>query len=151
MIKYLAIILMSLGLATGCSNVKPYKSLSTDNLFLKAKTDPDVKAAVDIYGVDKTCKLTYQGTVDVDNKLKKVGIPINKPSYIVISFSKSSFWSGQSSSMSQETLLTAKKGYRYQMDLSYMDAIYDIELKRIHNKSGKSRVIEPVGLGSCGK
>ncbi len=151
MTKYLAIIFVCVGLASGCSNVKPYKSSSPENLSLKAKTDSDVKAAVDIYSVDKACKLTYQGTVDVENKLEKVGIPVNKPSYLVVSFSKSSFWSGQSSSMSQEALLTPKKGYRYQMNLSYVDHIYDIELKRIHRKSGKSRVIDTVGLGACGK
>ena len=151
MTKYLAIIFVCVGLASGCSNVKPYKITSPGNLSLKAKTDSDVKAAVDIYSVDKACKLTYQGTVDVGNKFKKVGIPMNKPSYLVINFSKSSFWSGQSSNMSQEALLTAKKGYRYQIDMSYVDYIYDIQVKRIHRKSGKSRAIELAGLGACGK
>lgn len=149
--NYLIIIFLCVGLLTGCSNVKPYESSSPENLYLKAKTDSDVKATVDIYTVDKACKLNYQGTVNIENKLEKVGIPMNKPSYLVISFSKSSFWSGQSSSMSQEALIWTKKGYRYQMDLSYVEAIYDIELKRVHHKSGKSRVMDLEGIASCGK
>ena len=149
--KHLAIILLCVGLVTGCSNVKPYKSSSPQNLYLKAKTDSDVKAAVDIYTVDKACKLSYQGTVDVGDRLEKVGIPVNSPSYLVINFSKSSFWSGQSSNMAQETLLVAKQGYRYQLDLSYVEHIYDIQLKSIHRKTGKSRLMELEGLASCGR
>ena len=148
--KYLLIVIVFAGLATGCSNnVKPYNSTAPENLYIRAKTDSDVKAAIHIYAVDKACNLTYQGTVDVENNIKKAGIPIGKPSYLVISFSKSSFWSGQSSNMSQETLLEAKKGYRYEINLSYVDAIYDIELKRIHRKTGNFRAMELEGL-ACG-
>lgn len=131
--------------------MKSYKSVSPENLYLKAKTDSDVKVAVDIYKVDKACKLSYQGTVEVGNKLKKVGVPIGNYLYLVVSFSKSSYWSGQSSSMSSEALLKPEKGYRYQMDLSYEDAIYDISLKQIHPKSGQSKIIEQISIDSCGK
>lgn len=149
MFKCLSFVIIFASLVTGCSNVKPYKSTLPVNLSIKAQTESDVTPTVDIYAVDKVCQLTYQGRVEVTGKLKKVGITENKPSYLVVNFAKSSFWSGQSSSMSSEVMLSAKPGYSYQMDLSYLDAIYDIKLESTHLKSGKTRPVEPAGLGDC--
>lgn len=150
MFKYLSFVFICAGLVTGCSSVKPYKSTLPANLYIKAQTDSDVTPTVDIYAVGKACQLTLQGRVEVGNKIKKVGITETKPSYLVVNFSKSSFWSGQSSSMSSDVMLSAKPGYSYHMDLSYVDAIYDIKLKSTHLKSGKTRTVEPAGL-DCDK
>jgi hypothetical protein len=40
--------------------------------------------------------------------------------------------------MSQETFFQAEKDFRYEMNLSYVDAIYDIQLTKINLKTGNA-------------
>ena len=145
----LLVLICGCYVVSGCSNVKPYTGAMAENLTINVNTDPEVQTSIDIYSVDKACKADYQGTLSVERRTQQTGLPVNQPSYLVVSFATSSFWSGGSSRMSQETLLTPKKGYRYQYDLSYIDGIYNIELRQIHRKTGKAKQLEAADLGVC--
>jgi hypothetical protein len=134
--KYLALVFTCIVLSSGCaSQLIPYKTTTPENFELSANTDSNVSAGVDIYSVNQSCELLYLGSIDVGESTRVIGISIDEPSYLVIRFSKSSFWSAHSSSMSQETFFQAEKDFRYEMNLSYVDAIYDIQLTKINLKT----------------
>lgn len=125
-------------LLSACAGVKPFDSSLKSNVFISSKTDPGVNAVIDIYRLNKKCESSFQGRVAMDSPKKSIGLAAKQSHYLVISFTSSSFWSGQSSSMSQELWLKPSKGKTYQMNLSYIDAIYEVNLKE---KSKKSREI----------
>lgn len=148
MYKHIIIYLLGISLLTSCSNIRPYKMSGQHNLSITSNTESSVKTAIDIYKVDNSCKLNYQGTVSIDKQNTSVSLPDGQKTYLVISFSSSSFWSSSSSSMSQETLLKPLKGNNYQLKLSYFDDIYNIELSS-KKKNRKPVEIALKGLENC--
>ena len=143
----LALILMLV--QSACSSVKTYNDLADKNLVFKTIIDDDVKVAIDIYRVDNACKLSYLGTHNIEQEITKAGLPQDTSLFLVVRFSKSSFLSSSSSSLSQEIYLFTSRAYRYQLDLSYEDAIYDVQIRSINRKTGKSKIIETVIFDAC--
>ena len=149
MCKNLIVTLLCLGLLACGSNIKPYSSNAGKNMVVNTKTDPDVSAAIDIFHVDEKCQLSYQGTVDLEASRTKLGLQNNRSHYLVVSFSSSSFWAGRSSSMSQEIAITPSGKFNYILDLSYLDNIYNVELKQKSLRSKKISVVESTQLKQC--
>jgi len=137
-------------LIVGCSNTKPYKAELPHNLRVNTKVEK-VKASLDIYGIDKQCKSSYQGTIALNKKTLNIGIPAAKSSYLSIGFAGSSFLRSSSSYTSQGTLLQPRKGYRYMIDATYLDGIYNVAFYEIKKSSGKRRELELRGISSCNK
>jgi len=108
-----------------------------------------VKTAVDIYKVDKDCKTEYEGTVQLREPLVDVGIPSDRLSYLVFVFANSGFLSSTSSTLGQETLLKPRAGYSYDIEMSYLEDMYNVEImeKRRHKSTG--REVDLKGLGGC--
>lgn len=133
----------------GCSNIRPYRTAVANNLVVDSNTESGVEAELDIYHVSKSCQLQYQGTLTLKNGSTDVGLSNGRLHYLVVRFTSSSFWSGRSSSISQETLLRVERGVRYDMDVSYVDAIYNVALSAKDLKRNQSAEVLLTDLNAC--
>ena len=136
---------------SGCSNLKIYPDKLTANFFVKTRVDSDVKARVDIYEMDKKCEGEYVGTVDLNKGNTKFGLEKARLSYLDFRFISSSFFSSSSSSSGMSTLIKPRKGYRYDISVSYEDNIYDVEIRENQKKKKKGRELNVIPLHACKK
>ena len=146
-----AAVVLSVTLAA-CSAVKPYPNDLAKNLHIHTRTDPgswfaDVEVAVGIYQVDD-CRLQYQGTVNLDQPSVAVGIPAGRPSYLVFEFASSSLFSGDGR-ISYDTVLQPAPGYSYDIAVSYLDELYNVEIREIRGAGSARRSIDRSDLSAC--
>ena len=106
-----------------------------------------VKGALHIHRMDAQCKTEYLGTVDLDQPSVALGLPAGRASYLVFNFSSSS-WLRGSHAMSQETMLTPRAGYRYEIDASYSKDIYNVVVREVPPK-GAARELPLRDFSSC--
>lgn len=147
-------VALAVGLFAGCSGIRPYSNTLEKNLHIRTATKSGsifstVRAAVSIYRVDEQCRIEYQGTVDLDEPLVLVGIAPDRLSYLMFGFASSSFFANARSTISQETLLKPRAGYRYDITVSYKDDIYNVVVREHHPRKAASRDIELKGLDAC--
>lgn len=151
---HVIVLLLLFSLLTGCSGIKTYPNTLYKNLHIKTQTDSGsmfskVRAAVDIYRVDADCKTEYEGTVQLKNPSFDVGIPADRLTYLVFVFSSSGFLSSSSSTITYNTLLRPRVGYDYDINVSYIDDIYNVVIWETHPRKKKSREIELKELNAC--
>jgi len=149
------VLALAVGITTGCSGLRPYSSPDAPNLHIRTEATSgsvfsSVRADVGIYRVDPQCRIEYQGTVDLDKPTVAVGIPTDRPSYLVFGFSSSSFLGGTRGGISQETLLRPRPGYSYDIEATYKDDLYNVVIRELHRASGARRAIDLQPLSACG-
>ena len=147
-------LLAVVGLLVGCSGKYTYPNTLAKNLYIQTETESNsifssVRAALGVYRVDDHCKIEYQGTVDLDGRLVSVGIPSGRPSYLVFEFASSSFLANSRRSISYETLLLPVAGRDYDIKVSYMDNIYNVEIRESRPGDAMVRNIERKDLRAC--
>lgn len=150
----LLVLLLGFVFLTGCSGVKTYPNNLEKNLYITTTTQSgsffsSVNTAVDIYQVRPDCTLDYQGTVKLDKAAVSVGIPYDKRSYLVFNFASKSFLANTSGSITHETILKPRRYHRYMIDVSYIDDIYNVEIRETHPRKKSSREINTVSLVAC--
>jgi hypothetical protein len=155
MSRYIAGLLVTVSLLAGCLGIKPYPNSMDKNLHIQTKIDSGsffskVRAAVDIYRVDADCKTEYEGTIQLNDPSVDVGIPSQRLTYLVFVFSSSSFLASSSSTVTHDTLLKPRDGYKYEIKVSYIDDIYNVAIQETHPRKPGSRDIELKDLSSCG-
>jgi hypothetical protein len=148
------VLLLGFFFLTGCSGIKTYPDHLEKNLYITTTTESgsffsSVNASVDIYQLNTDCSLDYQGTVKLDKASVSVGIPYDKHSYLVFGFASSSFLASTSGSITYETILKPRRNYRYMINVSYIDDIYNVEIRENHPSKKLSRNIDTVGLSAC--
>lgn len=147
-------LLATIGFLVGCSGKYTYPNTLAKNLHIQTTTESgsffsSVHAAVGIYQVDDNCEIEYQGTVDLDERPVSVGIPTGSPSYLVFEFSSSSFLANSSRSISYQTLLRPVDGHDYDIKVSYVDDIYNVEIQESRPGDVVARNIERKDLRAC--
>ena len=147
-------LLAAIGLLVGCSGKYTYPNTLAKNLYIQTETESNsifssVRAALGVYQVDDQCKIEYQGTVDLDGRPVSVGIPSGRPSYLVFEFASSSFLANSRRSISYETLLLPVAGRDYDIKVSYMDDIYNVEIRESRPGYAVVRNIERKDLRAC--
>lgn len=147
-------LLAIIGLLVGCSGKYTYPDTLAKNLHIQTETESgsifsSVRAALGVYQVDDQCKIEYQGTVDLDGRPVSVGIPSGRPSYLVFEFASSSFLANSRRSISYETLLLPVAGRDYDIKVSYMDDIYNVEIRESRPGDAVVRNIERKDLRAC--
>jgi len=135
-------------LASGCSSTKLYKDVLTHNLEVNSKTD-SVEAILDIYSVGMQCESEYLGTVALDRNSIELGIVMGKPSYLIVGFASSSFWSNSSGFISYDFTLLPREAFRYEVDVSYIDNIYNVIVYEVSQLTGGKREMEAAELRNC--
>lgn len=152
-IRYAAGLLFIVGLVAGCSGIKPYPNMLEKNVQIRTTTETGstfskIRVAIDIYRVDAQCKLEYQGSVNLDQPLIAVGLPPDRLTYLVFSFTNSTFLGGAGSTIGQQTLLKPRAGNSYDIAVSYKDDMYNVVIRENRPKS-VSREIQLVRLTAC--
>ena len=132
----------------GCSATKLYKNELAHNLEVNSKTD-SVETTLDVYSVGAQCASEYLGRVAIDRGSVGLGIEPEKPSYLVVGFAHSSFWSNSSGSISYDFTLLPRKSFRYEVDVSYIDKIYNVTVYEVSKLTGKKREMEATELRNC--
>jgi hypothetical protein len=143
------IILLVTLLFGGCaSNIKPYRAELPHNLGIISNTE-SVEASLHIYRLDKQCELTYLGSIDLDGNNLQLGIDTDQTSLLVAGFASSSFWSSSSGYIDYGITLTPRKAYRYEIEVSYIDNIYNVQAYEINRSSAKKREMGDRELEIC--
>jgi hypothetical protein len=138
----------------GCSGLKPYpndlpaKNLSIRTAASSGSAFSSVRAALDVYGVDASCRTQYLGTVELDQAATAVGIPVDRGSYLVFNFMSSSFLGGSRGRISREVFIRPKADQRYEIDVTYRDDLYDVVLRE-RTARGAAREVPLPGLNAC--
>lgn len=155
MLSRVVVIILLVGLITGCSGLRPYVSNYEKNLYITTRTEPSgfltsVDAAVDIYSMNSDCARQYQGTVDLRQTSVAVGLLPNTPSYLSFTFASSAFLANRHGTMSYDTVLVPRYGYDYDVSVSYIDNIYNVTIRERNSSSGESRELAATLPNGCG-
>jgi hypothetical protein len=140
-------------LVAACSGMKTYPNALEKNLQVRTETKSDslfanVRAEVSIYRVGRDCRTDYEGTVALDAPTIAIGLPLERASLLVFRFNRSTFLGGSNSSISQETLLKPRARSRYDVDVSYRDNLYNVEIHE-RPEHGPRREVRLTPLGAC--
>jgi hypothetical protein len=135
-------------LVAACAGGSRYANLPEKNLVVRTETS-GARAVLGVHAVDAQCKLTYEGFVELDQPVMRVGIPEGRTSYLVFEFATSSFWGGRRGSITRETLLRPRPGASYDVRVSYKDDLYDVVVRETTARGSRSRMLELAGLGAC--
>lgn len=149
-----ALVLFAAALAAACGGAVRYADTADKNLVIRTETSSgsafsSVKAVLGVHAVDAQCKLTYEGTVELDRPLVQVGIPPGRASYLVFEFATSSFMGGRRGSITRETLFRPRAGASYEVKVSYKDDLYDVQIRETPARGGRAREIDLAPLSAC--
>ena len=153
--KYLlSAFVFTASVLAGCSGLKSYPNTSAKNLDIHTRTDSgsflsSTRASLDIFSVNKACQTSYQGSVTLDKETRTIGLPAERPSYLVFRFESSSFLANSSSATSYDTLLTPLPDRQYDVDVRYLDGIYSVTILERTTGDRKANRIAPVELKDC--
>jgi hypothetical protein len=146
--------LLAAGFLAGCSGIKTYPGTSPRNLVVKTEARSGsvlgrTRVSVHIHEVDASCRTQYLGTVQLSEPTVEIGLPPERPSYLVFNFYSSSFLGGSSGSINYETLLRPRAGYTYDATARYADGIYLVEIRESGARGKPGRDIARRGLADC--
>lgn len=141
------LIVLVAGTISACSSTHNYTSNTPENLTLI----PDVRsgsARLHVYDIDNMCNLTYQGTVELSDAKVKIGLPVNKPSYLVFNFSNPSLFTGGHST-SYEMFLAPRAGYYYDAAVNYIDGMYGAVIHEQNPSGGTWHEVQRIVPKTC--
>ena len=146
--------LLGASLVAGCSGIKTYPDTLEKNLHITTEAASGsafsrMRVALHIHQVDANCRTEYQGTVQLNEPSDQIGVPSDRLSYLVFSFSSATFLGGSGSSISYETLLWPRAGHAYDARASYADSIYHVEIRETDPRRSAGREIERRSLDDC--
>jgi len=140
-------------LVSGCAQVTPYPNTLAKNVHVHTRTDTgsmfsSVQANLHVYAVDRECNTHYLGVMALDAPTVDVGLAPDQRAYLVFGFNSSSWLATGDSSISQDTLLTARSGYSYDIDVSYIDDLYNVVIYEV-DRRGHRREVDTRRLSAC--
>ena len=146
--------MLLVGSLTACSGIKTYPNGLDKNLQVRTSTDSgsifsSVRASLSISRVDAQCQTYYEGTVKLGKGAVEVGVPVERWSYLVFDFSSSGLLSSTSSTMGHATLLKPRAGYRYDIDVTYRDDIYNVVIRESRTGTREGREIALRRVDTC--
>lgn len=153
-IRGLAVLSLCSTLLAGCSGIKTYSEAYPDNMRVQTETDSgsifsSIDASVHIYHLNGRCESTYIGTVDLDRNPTDIGLATDKLHYLNFSFVRSGFLSSSTSTMGYDTLINPRPGIDYQVQLSYLDDLYDVQIREKRPAQSKGRLLKQVPYEAC--
>ena len=132
----------------GCASDSRYADLPEKNLVVRTETG-SARAVLGVHAVDAQCRLTYEGSVQLDRPVVRVGIPAGRPSYLVFRFATSSFLGSRQGSISEETLLRPRRGATYDVQVTYRNELYEVVVREVPEGGGRPRQLPLAGLSTC--
>ena len=145
---------LTVGLLGGCAWSRPYRSDLEENLSVRTRTESgsifsSVRADLDVYRLDEECRVHYEGTVGLSEPAVDIGLAIDRPSYLVFAFASSSWLSNTKGQVTYDTVLTPRAGHDYEVDVSYADDMYRVEIVERRKGGRGGRVVERRSKGVC--
>jgi len=140
-------------LVSGCAQVTPYPNTLAKNVHVHTRTDTgsmfsSVQANLHVYAVDRECKTRYLGVMALNVPTVDVGLAPDRRAYLVFGFNSSSWLANGDSSISQDTLLTPRNGYSYDIDVSYIDDLYNVVIHEV-DRRGHRHEVDTRRLSAC--
>ena len=137
----------------GCSGLQTYPNNLDKNLQVRTQVESGstfskVRASMSIYEVNAQCQIQYEGTVNLREPSVPVGIPAGRWSYLMFDFSTSGFLSNTTTSTASGALLRPQPGTRYDIDVSYQEDIYNVEIRAVATDGAVSE-LPRIGLEAC--
>lgn len=147
---------------SACSGLPSYESTSPPNLYVNVKVTrggpfsisargvTNFGAFLHINAINQACAGTYLGSVKLDTAPAKIGIPADQLVYLTFEFTGHNFLTRGSGGTSWSSLLTARKGYQYDIDVEYTDDMYSVHMFERGPANGTRRQVEHRSLRACG-
>ena len=140
-------------LGSGCAQITPYPNTLAKNVHVHTRTDSgsmfsSVQANLHVYAIDQHCKTRYLGVMALDAPTVDVGLAPDRRAYLVFGFNSSSWLANGDSSISQDTLLTPRSGYSYDIDVSYVDDLYNVVIHEV-DRRGRRHEMDTRRLSAC--
>jgi hypothetical protein len=147
-------VMLLIGPLAACSGIKTYPNSLEKNLQVRTSTESGsifsgVRASLNISRVDAQCQTQYEGTVKLGKGTVEVGVPVERWSYLVFDFSSSGLLSSRSTTMGHATLLKPRTGYRYDIEVTYRDDIYNVVIRESRTGMSERRDIALRRLDTC--
>ena len=142
-----ALTIGAAALIAGCASGHRYTEAPEKNFVVRAEVR-EAHAVLGVHAVDSKCNLTYEGYVDLEEAVTRVGIPPGRLSYLVFEFTTSSFWAGRRGSITRETLLRPRPGAVYDVRVTYKDDLYEVAIRETP-RGGSAREVPLTGLAAC--
>jgi hypothetical protein len=154
MSRRLAIVLLA-ALVAGCSGLRAYPDRADKNLSVRTELKSGsimstVRAALHVHRTNSKCETQYVGTIELTEPLTRIGLPAGELSYLVIRFGSSSLLGASSRTLTFDTLLRARAGHTYDINVGYADDVYDVSIREIGPRSS-AKEIPRSDLKACGK
>ena len=156
LIKLTTFIAISV-LLSGCfSNNVRYPNTNAKNVTINLEQGKDdrggfftsVEIVAGVNDVTKSgCDTEYKGFIDLKPGKNKLGLKPGKKTYILVEVAKSSH--SHSSSYSRGTVFTPKKGVKYEIDVNYVDSMFDFRF--YEKKKSKRKQLKIAHLPRCKK
>jgi hypothetical protein len=146
-------IFAALVLLAGCS-VKAYRSDLPVNLRVATKIDTgsamkSTVAEFDVHLINSQCVTDHLGRVYLDDPVTRVGIPVDQPLYLDFIFASKTVLSSTISAIRHQTLFTARSGYEYSADVSYIKGIYNVVIREKRRGDAQGTTVPRRPLSSC--
>jgi hypothetical protein len=142
------------GLAAGCSNLKPYPNdLPIKNVTIRTAASAgsvfsSVKVELDVHSVDASCATRYLGTLQLDQPTMAVSLPSGRGSLLTFQFLSSNVLGSSRGSISRRVFVTPRPDQRFEIDVTYRDDLYDVVVReRVRNDA--SREVALRDLSAC--
>ena len=155
------VILAMAVVGSACSGLPTYESTSPPNLGVNVKVSRGGPLSISARGVtnfgvflhinaiNPACAGAYLGSVKIDSSPAKIGIPADQLVYLTFEFSGHNFLTRGSGGTSWSSLLTARKGFQYEIDVEYTDDMYSVNMFERGPANGARRQVEHRSLRTC--
>lgn len=94
------------------------------------------KALIGVNDMDENCKIEYRGDVELANGPNKIGLAPGQLTNLVVVIAQDKF-GGPSRSSRRTTLFKPAVGKQYEIDVSYVDAMFDVRFYEITGSKRK--------------
>ena len=141
-------------LLAGCaSGIKAYPDSHQTNTVVRVKSDrgsffTKTRPDIHLYSVDAACRAKYLGTVELDEPLIHIGLPLDQTVLLAFEFSSESLGGNQASTLI-EMMTTPRKGIRYEVEVTYLKKSYTATGVEFQQGQSKGREMEHRRLRDC--
>ena len=118
----------------GCAVSTPYPNTRAKNLTVNLNMEGSLFASEEVVlgvnDIEEDCTLDYQGEVELSPGANEVGLAPGQRTYLQVSIAQDHMFL-RDSVQTRGTLLTPASNRRYEMEVAYVDDMFDLRLYRL--------------------
>lgn len=151
--KHLILAIISTNLLVACasSSAPRYDNTQEKNVTINVNMDErgglfsTVEVVAGVNDLDNNCNINYRGFVELSHGKNQIGLTPGANTYLNIEVAFGSRTS--SSSFARGTILKPARGRQYEVDVKYIDSMYDFRLYEV--SGSKRKPLEVVPMEHC--